>query len=543
MASPTFRIRGIAPPDLPRDPAIRRLFWGWVVELGLARKDRELAQGLDKNGDPLRPISARTREHRRSAMTPDGRGDPSAPPLMPARQLSRTRSLLAGRAAEDAAIFYWRFDAFSGRSWGDVLAVHRRAGRDVIGLSPKGTARVRALAWERWRRWKAGTLAATPATTRSPSPGIPKVGSYSTAHATFGIGVRGPEKFGAGEWTGGMTWPEWRRYFRRASPTPVAIPGRPAAAYPRILAHVWGTRTPGPGHGAVGTTPTAPRPAGPSPAKVPLPAAKPAAAAFDWSKAVDTSSRPYRDQADYLRDKRDRFWIRAAMSANMDDAELRAKFDAGLKAVVDAAEPYLRVKPRVLGRILEGGRFKTQFETGTSGGALDPAARRQVEATVMGVPEAAPAEARPIYGYLGERGFGGFGKATERAPRTYGTVSIRLKRSVLGRSTVTIGDSLSRGDQLQASKALAPSSISLPVGGSFEHTAAAAAGRLVGSPGKTADNLRFLQREFHYVEVQYFGGLPVEDIADVAFEARPTPEMIRQLQDKGIPWRVIKPAP
>src|SRR5438270_9794294 len=91
-----YTIKGIAPPELARaDEADRLLFWGWVVRLGLKAKDRDLARGIGADGKPLRRISQQTREHRHSAMTPTGKGDPSAPPLEPGRQLSRTRSLLA----------------------------------------------------------------------------------------------------------------------------------------------------------------------------------------------------------------------------------------------------------------------------------------------------------------------------------------------------------------------------------------------------------------------------------------------------------------
>jgi hypothetical protein len=256
MADPTFRLRNLAPPDLPAES--RRLFYSFVVEIGLKVKDRELARGLDRHGKPLRAVSAKTAKHRRSAMTPDGKGDPSAPALMPARALSRTRSLLAGRATDDAAIFYWRFDPFSGQGWGRILAIHRRKGRDVIGLSPEGTARVRALAWERWRKYQRGEY--VPATTAATAgPGIPQVGNYSTKFATFGIGAAAPPKFAEGKGTGGMTWPEWRRYLTQPNPTPVAIPGRPAGAYNRLLAHVWGTQGP-PGPGKPPAKPKAPRP-------------------------------------------------------------------------------------------------------------------------------------------------------------------------------------------------------------------------------------------------------------------------------------------
>ena len=53
------------------------MYWQWVVDYGLRRKDKELAAGLDKDGNPLRPIAPETRKYRRSAMTPNGKGDPN----------------------------------------------------------------------------------------------------------------------------------------------------------------------------------------------------------------------------------------------------------------------------------------------------------------------------------------------------------------------------------------------------------------------------------------------------------------------------------
>ena len=74
---------------------------------------------------------------------------------------------------------------------------------------------------------------------------VPQVGSYPTAHATFGIGATGPEKFATGRWTGGMTAPEWAAYFRQ--PAKVRIPGRPGTDYNRLLGHVWPSgQSPGP---------------------------------------------------------------------------------------------------------------------------------------------------------------------------------------------------------------------------------------------------------------------------------------------------------
>ena len=151
----SYRIRGIEPFHDPAwraaPDAVRRAFWKEVVKIGLEVKDHELSEGLDKNGQEMIAISRRTRENRRSAMGP---ADPNAPPLQPAYGLSRTRSLLAGRAFNDHAEFFWRFDDHTQASWGRILNYHRRGKgrlpvRDVIGLSPKGVAEVERRA-QRW---------------------------------------------------------------------------------------------------------------------------------------------------------------------------------------------------------------------------------------------------------------------------------------------------------------------------------------------------------------------------------------------------------
>jgi hypothetical protein len=154
--SVSYRITGVEPSydaawaRAPR--ALRREFWRTVVALGLEVKDRELAAGLDAHGRPMHPLSKYTIEHRKSAMGP---ADPKAPPLTPAYGLSRTRSLLDGRAHDDYALFFWRTDKVTGRQWGQMMGWHRKGGprlppRDVIGLSPAGKAEVKRRAWEWW---------------------------------------------------------------------------------------------------------------------------------------------------------------------------------------------------------------------------------------------------------------------------------------------------------------------------------------------------------------------------------------------------------
>lgn len=82
------------------------------------------------------------------------------------------------------------------------------------------------------------------------------------------------------------------------------------------------------------------------------------------------------------------------------------------------------------------GRWKTQFETGTTGGRYDPKLRLKSEESGLGVPNSVPAGERPIYGYFHDDG-----KRAELAAQ-YGNVRFVLKDTVKQRSTLTLGDSL-----------------------------------------------------------------------------------------------------
>jgi hypothetical protein len=251
-----YKIRGIEPPDLRDYPAsVKKLYWSWVVELGIKAKDRDLAAGLDKDGEALEPISEKTRKNRRSEMTPSRKGSPSAPPLTPAYHKSRTRSLLSGRALTTHADFFWRYDAWTGASWAEILTYQIAEGRDVFGLSPDGTAWVQAQALKRWNAWKQAGQPATPLAT------APLSGPRA-------IPVE-PPQFAP------KTIEEFNAFFRASSMTPI-VPFRPAPRiiphpttgpnYTRLLGHVWGgSRGGGGGGGGGGPTAMVPRPIKPAP--------------------------------------------------------------------------------------------------------------------------------------------------------------------------------------------------------------------------------------------------------------------------------------
>jgi hypothetical protein len=151
----------------PRDPAfdaasrdVRAEVLRWVLVFGLEEKDRDLAAGLDKDGEKLAALAKSTIDRRHSAMGP---ADPNAPPLTPAHALSRTRSLLTGKviARSSAVEFFWEYDEHTGASWGVILDAHRKGARglpvrDVFGLGPDALGRVRQRVFAQWQAFKRG---------------------------------------------------------------------------------------------------------------------------------------------------------------------------------------------------------------------------------------------------------------------------------------------------------------------------------------------------------------------------------------------------
>lgn len=247
------------------------MYWGWVVDLGIRAKDQDLALGLDAFGEPLRPISEKTRKNRKSEMMPGGKGDPNAPPLTPGREKSRTRSLLAGIAFPDRAEFYWRFDPWTGASWSEILTYQAEdQGRDVFGLSPESTQWVRLQALARWRAWLRNPVVPAELAGKANIPPLtPRVGQAFDLSQFYGRGKMGLENVTLGinapsraaieanrQRQGLMTESELKEFFRQAAPA--AVQGRPSTAYNRLLQSVWGS--PGQGRAAGGVEPLTPPP-------------------------------------------------------------------------------------------------------------------------------------------------------------------------------------------------------------------------------------------------------------------------------------------
>ena len=123
----------------------------------------------------------------------------------------------------------------------------------------------------------------------------------------------------------------------------------------------------------------------------------------------------------------------------------------------------------ILDKILtDHGRFKSQFETGTSHGSLSPRSRANAEETYFGFKndESYDKENRPIYGYCSSNANGVNNSEGKIPPASnashYGQVTVKIKKDIaLKKATVTFEDSLGRTSYLASTPAAKPHFTSL----------------------------------------------------------------------------------
>jgi Protein of unknown function (DUF3626) len=181
-------------------------------------------------------------------------------------------------------------------------------------------------------------------------------------------------------------------------------------------------------------------------------------------------------------------------------------------------EVRVRVRLENLESILRDGRLKNQFETNTSGGALNPAGRRQMEERMFAISPAAPPSERPTYGYLED--------SNEAAMIQYGNVIIRLGGEVAERTTFTLGDTLDHTFFANV-PTLAPVPLTEPTDAAahtdFDLLDAASLADMSG---------------FGAAECQIHAGVSTTDFVGITFSrgGQPPPVVEELLEDADIQW-------
>lgn len=228
-----------------------------------------------------------------------------------------------------------------------------------------------------------------------------------------------------------------------------------------------------------------------------------------------------------------------AKLAEFADSDTIDRAEKNVQKLLDESEIFIRVtSSETLEKIIDSGRFKTQFETGKSKGTQNRKLRAAAEEAMHGYPPNLDPVERPIYGYFGhptDRSQDGdtngmfYGTSIEK----YGSIAIRLKSEVKDRATFTGADSLNNTDSVKGAKdgVFAPSSAKKVSAGSFygsrevidrdnlfglDHQEALqgiAEAKSIGEVRSAIGN--------QYLESQVHGGVRTSDIAEIVIIRNP----------------------
>jgi hypothetical protein len=201
-----------------------------------------------------------------------------------------------------------------------------------------------------------------------------------------------------------------------------------------------------------------------------------------------------------------------------------------VEKLVEGTQLWMRRKLEILATILESGRVKTFFETGTSDAPLAStekylAIRAQTEKQMFGYGPETNLQDRPVYVYLSHSPDG-----LELHPEQYldtivGPVAIRLKDSLRERTSFTLAGSRSAnasGTEVN----LVPSPLEQPSFCSYFYD-------------KDLLEVHSIEDLPRFAEGQVHGSLLVSDIEEVVFHhgVKPDDKLISLLRKHAIPYR------
>lgn len=215
--------------------------------------------------------------------------------------------------------------------------------------------------------------------------------------------------------------------------------------------------------------------------------------------------------------------------------ENRKAVEKTLKTLIDNGDFCMRVDKNSLENIIADKRFKTQIETGISGGAYNPDLRKKATEILFGADSSKiPNNAYEKYGFLT-----GKDKSItflDGEAENYGNIIVQFKKeNLFDRTTYTVGDSLnniSNGSLLFAGKISNPSVCAIP---QDDFTGKIIEASIKFNSNESKNHIEFCKDSMvEYIELQYHGELSFNDVETIYYQGRLSENLIKKLTKLGI---------
>lgn len=209
---------------------------------------------------------------------------------------------------------------------------------------------------------------------------------------------------------------------------------------------------------------------------------------------------------------------RCAESLGLSLEEYKAKLQGYVEAIFEKSKPFIAIKSDTVLPLIftEGGRFKSQFETKSSGGSLSPSYRASEEENYFAFPSdiTEHKEDRPVYGYMSNQRNGVISDSGKVPPTVgqYGNIYIEIKREKAMRgATCTFGDSLGKSRYFAATPFGKPHFTALQ---GMHDDSTSLSSKIKSIEDYIAGRTHRLSPNIagYYTELQYHGQLRLEDV-------------------------------
>jgi len=215
-----------------------------------------------------------------------------------------------------------------------------------------------------------------------------------------------------------------------------------------------------------------------------------------------------------------------AESHGLDPDAFKELLKNKLDALVKFSKTCVRVDQYNLDKIYKDGKIKSQFETDTSSGILDPDERYKFEQNVFGYKEGAE---RPIYGYLVD-------DPTKKyqSLEGYGDTIIILRDTMRNKTTFIFGDTY---DLYGTNRSFTPSKLTnpnmkcIPLENESIENVKKILDRILNSKSM---NPNIAGKDLYYVEAQYHGGVSTKDIKRIYFPDDYSEDTVNNFKKLGI---------